>query len=202
MSKKESKNIYQRINDVMADVSYVNKEERKVNGQYTFVSHDAVTAAIHPHLVSHGITVVTNCSELEQDGNRTKVWVNFKFVNIDDPKDFIEVQFPGYGIDSQDKGVGKAISYAVKYCLLKMFCLETGDDVEKDMVDHKPQPISDEQYLTLEALVADNDEFKNQLMSFLRKHHKCESLADMPVKLYDKVLQRARKAREDVKDGQ
>jgi hypothetical protein len=31
-----------------------------------------------------------------------------------------------------DKGPGKAVSYAFKYALLKVFCLETGDDPDND----------------------------------------------------------------------
>jgi hypothetical protein len=48
------------------------------------------------------------------------------------------VSFFGYGIDNQDKGPGKAMSYAVKYAMLKTFCLETGDDPEKDDIPHLP----------------------------------------------------------------
>jgi hypothetical protein len=38
----------------------------------------------------------------------------------------------GYGIDDQDKGAGKAMSYAVKYALLKTLGLETGDDPDEN----------------------------------------------------------------------
>lgn len=51
-------NIYQRINAIMDKVSYVQKENKKVNNQYTFVSHDAVTSAIQPFLVEFGVVAV------------------------------------------------------------------------------------------------------------------------------------------------
>ena len=51
-----------------------------------------------------------------------------RFVNIDEPQDFFDVQSFGYGVDGQDKGPGKAMSYAVKYALLKALGLETGED--------------------------------------------------------------------------
>ena len=45
----------------------------------------------------------------------------------------------GYGIDNGEKGPGKAVSYAVKYALLKTFCLETGDDPDRDAgTEHVP----------------------------------------------------------------
>jgi hypothetical protein len=59
-----------------------------------------------------------------------------RFANIDDPQDFIDVESCGHGIDTQDKGPGKAQSYAVKYALLKALGLETGDDADHDSIEH------------------------------------------------------------------
>lgn len=132
------KNIYQRLVAVMSAVSYVQKEDRKVNNQYTFVSHDAVTAKIRPALLAEGVATVCSVKNHIQDGNRTEVTLAVRFVNIDKPEDFVEVESFGYGIDPQDKGPGKAVSYAFKYALLKTFCLETGDDPERDSIEHAP----------------------------------------------------------------
>jgi hypothetical protein len=47
----------------------------------------------------------------------------------------------GYGVDAQDKGPGKAMSYGVKYALLKVLGLETGDDpdvVQDNRADYRP----------------------------------------------------------------
>lgn len=120
----------------MKDVKAVQKERKKVNGQYTFVSHDAVSKALHDPLTHHGVMVLPNVAEIQQNGNRTSVRLDVRFVNIDDPRDAFDVSYWGYGIDTQDKGIGKAVSYAYKYCLLKTFCLETGDDVEADLIEY------------------------------------------------------------------
>jgi len=132
----ETLNIYQRISAVMADLDYVQKEDKLVNDQYSFVSHDAVSAAIHPLLVKHGIVAVPRVISWAQDGNRTSVDLEVDFVNIDTPEDGITVPSFGFGIDKQDKGPGKAVSYAVKYAALKLFVLATGDDPERDLIDH------------------------------------------------------------------
>jgi len=131
-------NIYQRMLKVMEAVDYVQKEQKKVNGQYTFVSHDAVTAKIRPELVKNGILAVARVVRHEQDGNRTEADVEVDFINADKPDERITIPCFGYGIDPQDKGPGKAISYAVKYAYLKAFALETGDDPERDNIEHKP----------------------------------------------------------------
>jgi len=60
-----------------------------------------------------------------------------KLVNIDKPEDCVESSWRGFGMDTQDKAIGKAYSYAYKYGLLKLFALETGDDdIEKDQQDY------------------------------------------------------------------
>jgi hypothetical protein len=124
-------NILQRINAAMQEVDYVQKE-KKQGMNYSIVSHDAVTAKVRPILVKHGIVYYPAALNVAQDGNRTQVQMSVKFCNIDNPDDFIHVESLGYGIDPQDKGPGKAISYAVKYALLKCLGLETGDDPDLD----------------------------------------------------------------------
>lgn len=132
------KNLFQRLHAVMQEVSYVQKEDKMVNNQYRFVSHDGVTAAVRPALLNHGVLAVPQNMKRTQDGNRTEIELDVVFINIDDPKESFAVPSVGYGIDTQDKGPGKAISYAVKYALLKALSLETGDDPERDLIEHKP----------------------------------------------------------------
>ena len=127
----QGKNLHQRILAVMSDLSYIQKGDKTVNGQYRFVSHDQVTAALHPLLVKHGIVVIPHVEEMTQDGDRTMVKLSVVFRNSDSPADSFFITFYGYGIDKGDKGPGKAISYAYKYALLKLFCLETGDDPDQ-----------------------------------------------------------------------
>ena len=129
---ESKRNIYQRVLAIMSELDYVQKGSNKVNNQYTFVSHDAVSAAIHPLLVKHGIVVLPTVEEMTQEHNRTIAKLAIVFINAEDPSDRFALNYTGYGIDSGDKGPGKAISYAYKYALLKTFCLETGDDPDND----------------------------------------------------------------------
>tara|TARA_R110000796_G_scaffold155869_1_gene272438 strand:+ start:716 stop:1297 length:582 start_codon:yes stop_codon:yes gene_type:complete len=157
----EIQNIHQRILAVMSDLNYVQKSDKKVNNQYTFVTHDAVSAALHPLLVTHGIVTIPRMTEWAQDGNRTSVNMEVDFVNVDAPEDKVTVPCFGFGIDPQDKGPGKAVSYATKYAMLKLFVLATGDDPEKDNINHVAPPPDEE---AVEALtIAANeglDEFR------------------------------------------
>ena len=140
-AERRARNIAQRINAAMAEVDYIQKERPKQGLQYTFVSHDAVTRKVRPILQQHGIVYYPRDIEVRQNGNRTEAVFTVRFENIDDRSDFIDVATFGYGVDSQDKGPGKAISYGVKYALLKVLGLETGDDpdeVQDARADYEP----------------------------------------------------------------
>jgi hypothetical protein len=129
---KPTLTIYQRILAIMSELKYVAKGEKTVNGQYRFVSHDSVTAKIHPLLVKHGVIIIPTVVECKQEGNRTQVKLDVIFRNAENASDHFYVTHFGFGVDNGDKGIGKAVSYAFKYALLKTFCLETGEDPDQD----------------------------------------------------------------------
>lgn len=139
-------NIAQRISAVMAEVDYIQKE-KKEGMQYRIVSHDAVTAKVRPILHKNGIVYYPKDMVVEQVGNRTQAMFNVRFENIEDRADFIDVATFGYGVDGQDKGPGKAMSYGVKYALLKVLGLETGDDpdtVQDESANFVAEPMIDQ----------------------------------------------------------
>lgn len=130
-------NIYQRILAVMDDLDYIQKGSAKVNGMYRFVSHDQVTAAVHPLLVKHGLVILPTVEEFSQetDGKsnfRITLKIKVQLINSDNPQETLSIFSYGQGVDNADKGIGKAYSYAYKYALLKTFNLETGDDPDND----------------------------------------------------------------------
>jgi len=128
-------NLHQRMAAVMREVTYIQKETKQ-GMQYKIVSHDKVTAKCRPALLANGVIYYPIRCDTSQNGNRTECNMTVRFANIDDPQDFIDVESCGHGIDTQDKGPGKAQSYAVKYALLKALGLETGDDADHDSIEH------------------------------------------------------------------
>lgn len=156
ISENTDLNIYQRLHAVMSEVKYIQKDmDVKItsSSSYKAVSHDAVTKKCRAALVKHRVvatsSVIEHSREWVTSKNKwdkevtslfTTVKLETRFVNIDDPTDFMAVTSYGYGLDTQDKGIGKAISYAAKYNLLKALLLETGDNPENDNDDAAPIP--------------------------------------------------------------
>lgn len=78
-------------------------------------------------------------SESEYNGKTTKrttffsrIRTVYRFVNAENPEEYIETVTFAEGIDAQDKGSGKAMTYADKYALMKAYKISTGDDPDAE----------------------------------------------------------------------
>lgn len=148
-----TENIYQRVNRVMQAVEYVQKDATVQTGGergYKAVTHDMVLAVLRKAMVENGIVTVPALKSHElvytrgadPKGNKEHYSQHLyqavfvvRFVNADNPQDFIETEVPAHANDSGDKAPGKAMSYAVKYAMLKVFGLETGESDEGRMYE-------------------------------------------------------------------
>lgn len=140
-----SLNLFQRINEVRKSIEYIQKDKSVstgASGSYKAVTHDTVTALVRDHMVKHGIVsypvlvdCISNAKEIDKDMNVSKQFryeatYDFVFVNIDDSNDKLVIRINAHAMDNADKAPGKALSYAKKYAILKLFEIETGEDEE------------------------------------------------------------------------
>lgn len=131
--------IHQRLFGILSELGKLEKDKHvEIKGKmaYEYISHDAVTAHVRPLCIKYRVMVRPTVKSVRTDGNRTELEVETDFINVDDPKDFITVSSIGYGCDPSDKGPGKAFSYAMKYAYLKLFMLNSADDIELEDVRH------------------------------------------------------------------
>ena len=135
-------NIFQKINEVMKAIEYLTKDDKVEfgNTKYKAISEEKVTTAVRKELVKQGIVIipimqestVTELIRTDKSVNqRADVHTRYRIQNIDDVNDFIEAESNGSGVDTQDKAVGKAMTYAYKYMLLRTFAIPTGEDPDK-----------------------------------------------------------------------
>ena len=132
MSEKDAPkpNIFQRMNFIMGKCPPLAKTNK---GLYPYVPHDVVSAALRPLMAANGVMPQATLVEWGQDGKNTWAIYELTFINADNPEDrYGPIRGLGYGVDSQDKGPGKAATYALKTAYLKAFCLEggTAEDIE------------------------------------------------------------------------
>jgi hypothetical protein len=147
------KNLYQKINEVMLEVTTVQKgvQISMGGGGYSAVSHDDVTRLLHIPIARAGIVLASSVINSDlQILEKSKEWngkitiikeymvsvtVELTAINSDDPSERLSVNMPSIAFDPSDKAFGKAISMATKYAYLKLFMLESVDK-EEERDDH------------------------------------------------------------------
>lgn len=141
-------NIYQKLSAITAEMQIVAKNlnvSTGKNNSYKAVSERDIIDNVKPLEAKHGVysypvsreTLESERFETDtQYGTKTTFYTRIKtvyrFVNIDDPKDFIETVTFSVGLDSGDKGDGKAMTYGDKYALMKAYKISTGDDPDQN----------------------------------------------------------------------
>jgi hypothetical protein len=143
-------NIYQKMLEATSRINRVAKNLRVGAGQGTYkaVGEADVLEAVKPVEAELGIysfpfsrqVVEANAftTKSEYNGKVTektalflRVETVYRFVNVDDPSEFVDIKAYGDGVDPQDKAPGKAMTYSDKYALLKAYKIETGDDPDQ-----------------------------------------------------------------------
>ena len=126
-------NIYEKILEVMKAIEYLNKDDhvkyRETN--YKAMSEEKVTSTVRKELIKQGLVVFPIKQDVVKDGNITTTNTTYRMVNTEDPTEFVDLASSGQGADTQDKGVGKAMTYSFKYLLLRTFAIPTGEDPDK-----------------------------------------------------------------------
>lgn len=140
MSTEPKPNLHHRILAIMQEVPYVQKVQRKTGLQYTFVNRDGIVPKLRAAMIKHGVTYYPNVTEHRREGTCTYATVEHTYANADNPQEFIRFSTFGYGVDSQDKGPGKAMTYAEKAAHLKAFMIEAGDEDEAEHYDEDSAP--------------------------------------------------------------
>lgn len=129
MSKTQ---LYKKIHEVMKDVEYLQKDDKVEFGQtkYKAISEEKVTSTVRASLIKNGLVIIPSEQEHSREGTLSTVNTKYKIIDIETGEYEIAVS-SGTGADTQDKGVGKAMTYSYKYLLLRTFAIPTGEDPDK-----------------------------------------------------------------------
>ncbi len=145
----QKKTIYERLADISAELETVAKNlEVQVTktSKYKAVGEADVLRAVKPLEQKHRVYSFPFSREIVESGTLESTDFNgnlrkqfferiktvYRFVNLDNSADFVDITTYGDGIDSGDKSVGKAMTYADKYALLKAYKIVTGDDPDQE----------------------------------------------------------------------
>jgi hypothetical protein len=165
-------NLYQKIQSVANAVMSIEKDMTVGTGawQYKAVSDISVTKAVKNAEKEFGLVSIPVKQEVIhqeviriQEKDREKISYSFlvkmttRIVDIDKPEDFVEVETFGHGLDSGDKGFGKASTYARKYALLNAYKIATGEDPDSNPSEQQKTPtVDDVKNRVFDYLLKDN----------------------------------------------
>ena len=157
-------NIYQRINAVRKAIGYVQKDKAVSTGggSYKAVTHDAVTGMVRAALIEHGVVIVPSVlhavfhpKEPEAKQRLYEATYQVDFVNMDQPEERISINVNAHALDNGDKAPGKAMSYATKYAILKLFNIETGEDEESRYQQEEFDTVGSVDYILASTTLAE-----------------------------------------------
>lgn len=126
--------VFEAVTAVMGDVGAVKKDGRNQQQNFNFRGIDAVVNALSPAMRKHGLTVYPSKVE-HRDGSKQLsggktatspvVVVDYTFVGPEG--DSFTSQVVAESFDLGDKATAKAMSVALRTCLLQTFMLPTDD---------------------------------------------------------------------------
>lgn len=176
-------NLFEKIQAVSNEIKNIEKNMQVGKGTYAYkaVSDLDVVLAVKDaetkfKLVSIPVKQEMIKSEIvksmKDNGNESINYVDIikmtlRIIDLESPKDFIEIESFGRGLDTADKGFGKASTYARKYALLNAYKIATGEDPDKDK--EKPQvPVKEDEKrdAVINYMMTDNNYLQNILSYF------------------------------------
>lgn len=140
-------NIFEKLSNITNEISSVNKNLTVGQGKsaYKAVGEADILKAVKElefkyRVYSYPInrevlesTMYTTTNEYGEKNNIfSRIKTIYRFVNIDKPDEYIETTTFAEGIDTQDKGSGKAMTYSDKYALMKSYKIITGEDPDQN----------------------------------------------------------------------
>ena len=149
----QAMNIFQRVAAITAELGTVAKNlkvEVSKKNSYKAVSERDIIDAVKPLEDKYRVysypsdrkiidDEILEGEKTDYNGNPvktttffTRIQTTYTFVNIDNPTDIFSTIVFSEGIDTQDKGSGKAMTYADKYALMKAYKISTGDDPDQN----------------------------------------------------------------------
>ena len=141
-------NLFQRLSKVTEAIGTVPKNLNVGFGRnaYKAVAEKDVLAKVKDAEQKYGVysfpvgrKIISEEAVTNEDGKLSRfvrVESTYRFVNVDNPTEFVDVVGYGDGVDSLDKAPGKALTYADKYCLMKGYKIETGDELDAEASDN------------------------------------------------------------------
>ena len=130
----------EKLLELKKSVTGLGKDEFNPHFKFNYVSSTKTLRALRDKMNELGLLLVPAVTKVNTQVSQNKIftelWMDFTWVNVEDPGDYLVVHWYAQGVDSGERGVGKAYTYGEKYFLLKFFNIPTDkDDPDAEVVE-------------------------------------------------------------------
>ena len=145
---RATRNVFQRMAEAAAIIGQMPFAKDQSNSQYKSIPIDTMRRAVREACTKAGLVHVGPLDlhyEVSTKDGRMKVYSGtcvFRYVNIDDPQDFVDYPTMGEAADTGDKGTGKFITNCVKNHY--KVCWDIGEQGKDDIDSYSNEELEDE----------------------------------------------------------
>lgn len=187
--------IYEKIQLVSNEIRNIEKDLNVGTGTSTYkaVSDISVVLAVKDAESKYRLVSIPIKQELINTDKVTKVdekynkttityvdivKMTIRIINLDKTDEFIDIESFGRGLDTGDKGFGKASTYARKYALLNAYKIATGEDPDQEPSPKDTVTTQNDITLIVQNYLLKNDKDRNNIL----QHFSLGSIEDLSIK--------------------
>ena len=176
----EKLNLFEKIQAVSNEIRTIEKNMTVGSGNYAYKAvadidvmiavkdaetlYKLVSIPIKQELINTEI-VRTIKKDVESITYVDIVKMVVRIIDLEEPSQYIDIETFGRGLDSGDKGFGKASTYARKYAMLNAYKIATGEDPDKDKSEELTTPKVDEKRTMVVNYLLKDNAYKNTILS-------------------------------------
>ncbi len=146
-------NITKAILEVMKEVTNIEKKMNVGSASFSYkaISDSMVRDQVKDSMVKNGLVIVPTgvtaktTTDRWDEGGKSKQSIlteaTTTYLLMHDSGESIPLAGYGQGVDTQDKGAGKATTYALKNVLLDTFLIIKGEDMDTDKTHSDDLPV-------------------------------------------------------------
>ena len=123
--------LFAKMARVMGKLEWLPKNGFNKHFKYAFVTDADVVDAVRTAMSAEGLALFVSMDSVQQEGKHTIASFTITFADGESGATK-SIHWVGEANDTQDKGLAKAATSAIKYALLKTFLISTGDDPDSD----------------------------------------------------------------------
>jgi len=168
-----------KLLEVRKSVDYLQKSAS--GSQFKYTSSSQVLSAVREKMNELGLVLVASIvnTQLHSTLNKkdvmvhfTELWMTMTWVDTD-TGETIEIPWYGQGVDlAGEKGVGKALTYAEKYFILKQFNIPTDKDDPDAFQEKNAVPVAVEEVIKQALKELEGAKTKEEVTALWNKYPK------------------------------